>query len=273
MRAVGKAHQRVIRERRAQATDDLFGAWWKGIDTDIATATIQPISRSLCQEIILEYEWLGCMPAVTWFHFGIFFGRHCGGVVCYGPEYSENLGIQAREQGRKCADWSKYGYEGRMILLSRGACTHWAHPHSASKLIRGSMKLLPEKYEVVTATTDEAAGEIGTIYQACGFHYVGSMRDANPNVTSTRLDRDAWKVGDKLYSMRSIRAQIGNCRQEDILARWPNAVRVRQHSKHRYFAFRGNKRVQRTHLEAIQHLVKPYPKRATHTTESEEEEK
>jgi hypothetical protein len=37
------------------------------------------------------------------------------------------------------------------------------------------MDLLPERYQIVTATVDAAAGEIGIIYQACGFDYVGVM--------------------------------------------------------------------------------------------------
>jgi hypothetical protein len=65
--------------------------------------------------------------------------------------------------------WDAYGYSGRIITLARGACVPWAHPHAASKLIRRSMDLLPERYKIVTASVDRLAGEIGTIYQACGF--------------------------------------------------------------------------------------------------------
>jgi len=260
---VGTAHQRKIRDGAASANgrDDLFGAWWESVDTSIDRAEIREVDTATCKRIILEYEWLGCMPAVVWHMYGIFFEGNCAGVVCYGPEYSENLGKQAREQGRKCADWSKYGYEGKMILLSRGACVHWAHPHSASKLIRGSMKLLPRKYEVITATTDHAAGEIGTIYQACGFHYVGSMREANAAVKSSHMDRDGWLIGSKIWSARSIRARCGSTKAEDIARVFPDARKVPQHSKHRYFAFRGSSRVKKRHRRAISHLVKPYPKR------------
>lgn len=258
-----KAHQRVIREKKQNeaASENLFGAWWENINRDIKNGIIKQIDRATCESIINEYEWLGCMPAVVWHMYGIFFDGNCGGVVCYGPEYSENLGKQARENGRKCADWSKYGFEDRMILLSRGACVHWAHPHSGSKLIRGSMKMLPEKYEIVTCTVDEAAGEIGTIYQACGFHYVGSMRDSNENVNSRRLDRDAWLINGKIYGGRSIRQIVGNCKMENIVSIFPTAQKIKQHSKHRYFAFRGKKYQQKKHLKAISHLIKPYPKR------------
>jgi hypothetical protein len=261
---VGKAHQRKIREDRQQEAqkENLFGAWWEGLEIDIKKAVVKPIDRKTCETIILEYEWLGCMPSVVWFMFGIFFDGACGGVVCYGPEYSENLGKQAREQGRKCADWSKYGFEGKMILLSRGACTHWAHPHSGSKLIRESMRQLPSKFEVVTCTVDHAAGEIGTIYQACGFHYVGSMREANPAVKSRKMDRDGWMIDGKIWSSRSIRQRCGTTKESDIKAVFPKAIKIKQHSKHRYFAFMGSKVAQKTHWKAIAHLVKPYPKRA-----------
>jgi len=116
-----KAHQRLVRESASvRERDGLFGPWWESIDIDIKKAEVRPVDHATAKRIIEEYEWLGCMPAVVWYRFGIFFEGNCGGVVCFGPEYSENLGIQAREQGRKCADWSKYGYEGKMILLSRG---------------------------------------------------------------------------------------------------------------------------------------------------------
>ena len=260
---VGTAWQKKIRDSREvdAARENLFGAWWKDIDVSIDSAVIKEVDRATCEKIILEYEWLGCMPAVVWYTYGIFFHGHCGGVVCYGPEYSENLGKISRETGRPGADWSKYGFEGKMILLSRGACTHWAHPHSASKLIRRSMDLLPPKYEVVTATVDPAAGEIGTIYQACGFYYVGSMREGNKNVNSRHMDRDGWDINGKIWSARSIRQACGSTKMVDVLARFPNAVKVRQHSKRRYFAFRGDKKTKLRHKMSIKHLIMPYPKR------------
>jgi hypothetical protein len=115
--------------------------------------------------IIERHEWLGTMPAVARCAFGLFFGDRLGGAVIYGDEYAENRGV-----------WDRYGFTGRIVALLRGACLPWAHPHSASKLIRRSMALLPERFRVVTATCCAAAGEVGTIYQACGFDYVGAMR-------------------------------------------------------------------------------------------------
>ena len=119
-----KAHQRLVRERLAAAA-----AGRRRLSVDIATAEVRPISFAQAREIIARYEWLGTMPAVTRYCFGIFFAGRLDGAVVYGDEYGENLGI-----------WDRFGYTGKIIALLRGACVHWAHKHAASKLIRGSMK-------------------------------------------------------------------------------------------------------------------------------------
>ncbi len=258
---VGKAWQRLVREKRAieDADANLFGRWWEGVDIDIKKAIVKEIDIATARVIIETYEWMKCMPAVVWHCFGIYFDGHLGGVVCYGPEYSENLGKIARETGKAGADWSRYGFEGKMILLSRGACTHWAHEHAGSKLIRQSMRMLPKKYAVITATTDPNAGEIGTIYQACGFDYVGSMREGNPNVKFKARDRHAWRIRGKLIGARAMRQRIGSTKWEDVKKHFPDAEAVLEYNKHRYFAFRGNEAKELR--ENIKHLIKPYPKR------------
>ena len=247
-----KAHQRLMREyfQKVEANENLFGAWWESIDTDIKKAEVKPIDRKTAKRIVEKYEWLGCMPAIVKYCFGIFWEGICAGVVCYSPEYIENLGR-----------WDKYDFTGKIILLSRGVCIHWAHEHSASKLITSSIKMLPEKYKIITATVDDLAGEIGTIYQACNFHYVGSMRDANPNVNSRKGDRDGWLINGKLYGSRAMRAKFGTTRLEEIKKHHPNVEKVKQNSKGRYFLFRGRKKERAYYKKQIAHLLKPYPKR------------
>lgn len=246
-----KAHQKIIRDQKAESEQGgMFGDWWKDINTDIKSAEVRPTDYVTAKTIIEEYEWLGCMSAITWFQFGIFFEGNCGGVVCFGSDYIENLG-----------KWDKYDYTGKIILLNRGVCLHWAHPHSASKLISESIKQLPEKYKVVTCTVDDLAGEVGTIYQASNFSYIGSMRDANPNVNSKKGDRDGWIINGKLYGSRAIRQKIGTTKIEEIHKTFPDAKKVKQNSKGRYFFFRGSRKERKYHKSKIEHLIKPYPKR------------
>jgi hypothetical protein len=252
---VGIAHQKIVRDKRA-LTDEhesLFGNYWKGKDLDLRKTIIRPISLALASKIIIDYEWLGCMPAVNWYAYGIYFGDDCGGCVVFGPEYSENLGV-----------WDKYDYTGKMILLSRGVCLHWTPINTGSKLIMGAISMLPLKFKVITATTDHLAGEVGTIYQACNFYYVGSMRESNPRVNGRKMDREGWMIKGKLYGSRSIRSKIGNQRIDEIRKHYPDAQPIKQNSKHRYFLFRGSKKEKKYFFEKIKSLIKEYPKRAVH---------
>lgn len=250
---IGIAYQKVIREKKA-ITDgnNLFGNYWNNIDLDLKKAIVKPINITTAKNMVEEYEWLGCMPAISWYCYGIYFESYCGGVVVFSPEYIENLGR-----------WDRYDYTGKIILLSRGVCLHWTPINTNSKLIMTAIKMLPEKYKVVTATTDHLAGEIGTIYQACNFFYVGSMRDSNKNIPNSKNgDRDGWLIDGKLYGSRSLRMKYGDTKMETLLKYHKQVKKVKQNSKHRYFLFRGSKSDQKYHKKQIEHLIKPYPKRA-----------
>lgn len=238
-----KAHQRIIRElRAAEPSGDLFGRWWENIDRSIDNAVIKPVDYATARKVILEYEWLGSMPAVVWFSFGIFFDGHCGGVTVYGPEYAENLGV-----------WDRYGFTGKIICLVRGACIHWAPPHAGSMLIRRSMDFLPNKFKVVTCTVDAEAGEIGTLYQACGFDYVGKM--------SVGGKRASLVGAGGHLSGRQLGRQYGTRGVESLKKLGVPAYAVGR--KARYFAFRGTRKEVKIHRMAISGLIKPYPKRAS----------
>jgi hypothetical protein len=209
-------------------------------EADISTATVRPISLPEARAIIEQHEWLGSMPAVVRFAFGIFFGDRCGGAVVYGDEYAENRGV-----------WDSYAFTGRIIALLRGACLPWAHPHSASKLIRRSMALLPGRFHVVTATCCAAAGEIGAIYQAAGFDYLGQMY---------RGTRALIHYAGKIISERQAKRKFGTCGRRGLAK-----LGIRSHlvpRRSRYFAFRGNGREQERLRSAIAHRLWPYPKRA-----------
>ena len=238
-----KCHQAIIREEKLKAPhfDNLFGEWWKNHDLRLSDSRVRLINYDTARRIVEEYEWLGHMPAVVLFCYGIFFDGNCGGVAVYSPEYAENLGV-----------WDKYGFTGKIVLLARGACTHWSPPNTASRLIRQSIRMLPAQYEIVTATVDPMAGEVGTIYQSCGFTFVGTMHEVD-----TR--RPALRMNGRLVGGRALRHKMGHYRQADMKKQFPDAVFTPQITKGRYFCFRGPAKA--THLNAVKHLVKPYLKR------------
>ena len=189
------------------------------------------------------------MPVCVRHCYGLFFpslladGRELlGGVTVFSQEYAENQGV-----------WDKYGYTGKIILLARGVNLHFCPKNANSHLIMESIKLLPEKYKVVTCTVDNLAGEVGTIYQACNFDYVGVMRKGK--------DRTGYIIDGKLYGSRAIRQKYGTQKQDVIKQLIPNVKIVKQKSKARYFYFRGDKRTKKKLKSTILNLIKPYPKR------------
>ncbi len=249
-----KAHQRLVRERQAveEHAETLFGLYWESLDTSLGNAEVKAINRRTAERVILRHEWLGTMPAISTYHFGIYFDGVIGGALVFGPEYSENLG-----------HWDKYNYTGRMILLSRGACMHWTPPNTASFFIARAIAMLPEKYEIVTATVDELAGEVGTIYQSLNWVFIGKMREDNPIAAVEHVD-DGYGViiKGRLYGSRSMRAKMGGTlKWDEIAARYPDAQKVFQANKSRYLYFR-NRRTRRADFAAIANQAKPYPKRA-----------
>lgn len=133
-------------------------------------STVRSVSRRLAESIILKYEWLGTM-ASTSVHYGIFFDNHCAGVCCVALGGSGTAGPTV---GRK------FGLEQRQIAtLARGACVHWAPSGANSRLVAWTCRLLAKQHddpEIVVAYSDSDAGEIGTIYQACGWVYIGKTK-------------------------------------------------------------------------------------------------
>lgn len=132
---------------------------------DVKRAVVRRVSRHLAEQIILRYEWLGTM-AQTGHHFGIFYGPFCAGVCCVaagsatgGVNAHHEFGIKSNEMG----------------VLARGACVHWAPVGSNSKLVAWTARLMAKETDakLLVAYSDTDAGEIGTIYQACNWTYIG----------------------------------------------------------------------------------------------------
>src|SRR3954463_9330197 len=94
------------------------------------------------------------------------FGPYIGGVCCFGG-LRVTGGIQSNRM---------FGIEpDELRILARGACVHWAPPHTNSKLVSGSLRALraaDPMARIVIAYADTDAGEIGTIYQACNWTYI-----------------------------------------------------------------------------------------------------
>jgi hypothetical protein len=244
-----KAHQRIIRENE-QLTDDggLFGY----PVPDIKKATCCEVSYETAKKIILQYEWLGTM-GTTQYHYGIYYDDVCAGVVCFGYFQAMNTNSGGHPYSPYVGEM--YGKQG--VQLTRGACAWWAHEHSGSKLIAYGLKEMVKKgYKYVVAFSDAEAGEIGTLYQATNWHYLGATSVKHYDVYFKdggiyRNDRDFFKEhgeGGRDVMMEFIKDK----KALEVRLRLPKA---------RYIKLIGNRKENKEMLEILKPKILPYPKR------------
>ena len=142
----------------------------KNLDFDPNSLT--PKSFKLYQEndlskeindFIRKYEWLGTIGVYPkWIFTARYKNILCGVVLFNEPNaYSKLLGKETPQ------------YEA---LIQRGACISWSPKGLASRLIMYGCRTLVKNTSkrCFVGYSDASAGEIGTIYQACNFEFLGT---------------------------------------------------------------------------------------------------
>ncbi len=236
----GVAWQKELRDRHLSEGDP-FG----GDIPPVKSGRVRPISFRLAQQVILKYEWLGTM-AKTQHHFGLFYGLHLAGATCCG------IGGTAGNNVHR-----PFGVERQDVLtLARGACVHWAPKGSNSRLVNWTVKHLRRQHlgKVMLAYADSDAGEIGTIYQACGWTYIGRSGWVPQYVAPNGRVYDCRIVSDLAG-----KSGVSWVQQRDAMVRkgW---VEQRSNPKHRYVTVLDTKDDRL--IERVASMSKPYPKRA-----------
>jgi hypothetical protein len=217
---------------------------------EVKRAEVRRISRKLAAQVILKYEWLGTM-ANSGLHYGIFFGSFCAGVTCVahatgsgGVNVHREWGIDRRE----------------MTTLVRGACVHWAPPNTNSKLVSFTCRLVAEDTgaKLIIAYADTDAGEVGTIYQACNWYYVGRGASTEQYIAPNGRVYDQKIVYD-LRLQHGILDRVSWSEQRKALldAGWRCQ---KTNPKHRYVQVLDKTDKGLVHL--VQSKARDYPKRA-----------
>lgn len=111
---------------------------------------------------IKKYEWLGTMPNRPTHRFVATYNGILAGVIIMSTpnSFSKILGEDTKNIEK---------------LISRGACASWTPKNLASSLLMWSINWMVEntEFRLFTAYADPVAKELGTIYQACNFYYLG----------------------------------------------------------------------------------------------------
>src|SRR6185437_4670836 len=76
------AHQRLIREQHALEFDPLI-VEKRTLASSMKNARVEEIDYDTAKSVIEVYEWLGTMGSSD-YQFGLYFGEHLAGVVCFG---------------------------------------------------------------------------------------------------------------------------------------------------------------------------------------------
>lgn len=154
---------------------------------------LQNESKETCfnevKAFIERHEWLG---RISLYPTHIFTARYKGilaGVVIMDMPsvFSKILG----DDTKKCER-----------LISRGACISWSPKNLGSSLIMFAIKWMVKNtnYRLFVAYSDVEARELGTIYQACNFYYIGKKSGAKKQY---KIETGRW-VSDRYFRARSV---------------------------------------------------------------------
>jgi hypothetical protein len=135
------------------------------------------------KQFIEKYEWLGNLSQYTTHWFACYHKNIIAGVILFNMPnaFSKTLGENTKELER---------------LISRGACISWSPKNLASSFLMWCIRYMVNntKWRLFTAYSDPTAKELGTIYQACNFYYMGqtsgtTTRYINPYTGKVVSDR------------------------------------------------------------------------------------
>ena len=272
-----KCHQRVMKEEKLQ--EDL-----KNLPFDPLTASISEYIFSLepytpgMGEFLKSYEWLKSVGVYSKWCFTMRLRGYLAGVqVLNEPtSYSKILG----------PDTMKYE-----CLIQRGCTVSWAHEHLGSKMLMAAINWMVQNTEkrIFVGYSDRSAGEVGILYQACNFMYLGDKFGI-----TVKYKHPTYHEGKEFCAHSLKRTGILKwwCRQNGIVMdkswfkpngfkdlkvlpseikqRWydwakkliSESVAIPVDSKGKYALIRGkDKREQRYLLSLFKEKTFPYPKR------------
>lgn len=157
------------------------------------------------KEFIERHEWLGKLSLYpTHFFTARYNGILAGVVIMDMPNaFSKLLGENTKSLER---------------LISRGACVSWSPKNLASKLISFAINWMVKNtpYRLFTAYSDSEAKELGTIYQACNFYYLGKKSGTGYQFKN---EQGNW-VSDRYFRSRSIYKKLAKKNKIDWKDEW-----------------------------------------------------
>jgi hypothetical protein len=168
--------------------------------------------KAAAAQFIRRHEWLGNLSQYTTHWFGAYHGNVLAGVLLFNlpNAFSKLLGEDTPNIER---------------LISRGACISWSPKNLASSFIMWSINWMVQntQYRLFTAYSDPMAKELGTVYQACNFYYLGQTAGANVRYINPYSGKI---VSDRFFRQRSAYRRF--CKELNIewQSNWCDSTRM-----------------------------------------------
>jgi len=231
----GKCFQRHVREIHGESEP-------RNQIENLHGAKVVSISKMEASKIILKYEWLGTLGAGTSAFYGLIYNGELLGAVCFG------LG-GSHEARNICGP----KHVPKAACLMRGACVPWAPKNAASFLISHATRQAHKDHgwNIFFAYSDPTVAEIGTVYQAANWHYIGQgLGRRRGNVHLDWMASDGTIISSRNRNLR---------RKRDMFSRGYRPVAAIP--KRKYVWFEGSP-TDRRHLRAqCRFPFLTYPKR------------
>ena len=151
-------------------------------------------NKDLCNKIkkfIEKHEWLGKMPNRPTHRFiATYKNLIVGTIIMATPNAFSNL--------------INKDYKNAEKLIARGACISFSPKNTASWLLMKSIKWMVQNtdFRIFTAYSDVEAKELGTIYQACNFFYLGQNFGAKTMYLDPKNNEKGW-FSDREFRKKS----------------------------------------------------------------------
>lgn len=161
--------------------------------SDLSFEYIDANDKQKCTDVrnfIERYEWLGKMPVWVTHRFAAYYKNiMVAAIVMATPNrFSELLGKE---------------HKNREKLISRGATISFAPKNTASWIIMKSIEWMSKNTEFVlfTSYADPNAKELGTVYQACNFYYLGNFYGDSVSYVNKYTGKS---FGSSYFTQRSV---------------------------------------------------------------------
>lgn len=209
------------------------------------TLQISEIPAALTYDLLLNVHYAKRIPSIS-FAFGLFEDGEMVGITTYGTPAGSTQ--RTGFMGKEMAD--------RVLELNR-LCLVNNRPNEASKLVSGSLRLLPRP-KLVISYADIAQRHVGTVYKAANAVYLGLTAKRTDWALHSRPSVHGQTLSDEFRGQEN-RAKLMREKYGDDFYLKPRS------RKHRYVWLLGSKGERARMRKLLRYEEQPYPSKAIWT--------